>query len=150
MLKRARRTWTIAGSDVENLVHECIVETGGIRLRTWYKQRDDVNQPGDGEAGGNIFGEELATRLTGMLLTPVGDVTLPWNGGPAPKRRVSPLGAQTVRLHIRFHRLHLRHPRRRHRADRQDYHRRRRVRRLHRAGHDRRSALGPVGVCRRL
>lgn len=80
MLKRARRTWTIAGSDVENLVHDCTVETGGIRLRTWYKQRDGVNPPGDGEAGDNIFGEELATRLTSMLLTPVGDVTLPWNG----------------------------------------------------------------------
>lgn len=81
MLKRARRVWTATGSSVEHLVHDCAVEPGSLRLRSWYRQRDGVNRPGEGGAGGNAFGEDIAPRLSGMLLTPVGDVSIAWNGG---------------------------------------------------------------------
>ncbi|UTW51493.1 hypothetical protein KFF05_16570 [bacterium SCSIO 12827] len=79
MLKRARRIWTLPGTDVENLVHDCTVTADSLRLRTWYRQRDGVNRPGKGGAGGSIFGEDLAPRLSGMLLTPAGNVTLDWD-----------------------------------------------------------------------
>lgn len=79
MLKRARRIWTPPETEVENLVHDCMVTMNHLRLRTWYHQRDGVNQPGEGGAGRNVFGEDLSPRLTGMLLTPVGDVTIPWD-----------------------------------------------------------------------
>ncbi|MAO56386.1 MAG: hypothetical protein CMM61_11900 [Rhodospirillaceae bacterium] len=79
MLKRARRIWTVPGSDVENVVHGLTVDTDHLRLESWYLQGDGINRPGEGGAGGNRLGEELAPRLTGMLLTPMGDVTLDWN-----------------------------------------------------------------------
>ncbi|MCF3628157.1 hypothetical protein RJ527_08780 [Thalassospiraceae bacterium LMO-SO8] len=79
MLKRARRISTLAGTEVENLVHDCTVTADRLHLRTWYRQRDGVNRPGDGAAGSNIFGEDLAPRLTGILFTPMGDVTLSWD-----------------------------------------------------------------------
>jgi hypothetical protein len=80
MLKRARRISTLVGTDVENLVHDCTVMTDRLRLRTWYRQRDGINRPGNGGSGGNVFGEDLASRLAGILLTPMGDVTLFWDG----------------------------------------------------------------------
>ncbi|PIW30498.1 MAG: hypothetical protein COW30_02100 [Rhodospirillales bacterium CG15_BIG_FIL_POST_REV_8_21_14_020_66_15] len=79
MLKRARRTWTVPGASAERLLHDCTVVADRLRLRTWFCQGDGLNRPGDGAAGGNLFGEDLHLRLTGMLLTPVGDVVVPWN-----------------------------------------------------------------------
>lgn len=80
MLKRARRVWTAAGSSVENVVHDCTIAPGALRLRSWYRQRDGVNRPGEGGAGDNVFGEDFAPRLSGALLTPVGDVSIEWDG----------------------------------------------------------------------
>ncbi|HCS71818.1 MAG TPA: hypothetical protein DIW51_17805 [Rhodospirillaceae bacterium] len=79
MLKRARRAWAVAGSTFENLVHDCTVAADHLRLRTWYRQRDGVNRPGEGGTGSNALGEDLSPRLAGMLLAPVGDVVIPWN-----------------------------------------------------------------------
>jgi len=79
MLKRARRTWTVAGSTIENLVHDCTVAADYLQLRTWYRQRDGVNRPGKDGAGNNVLGEEMSHRLTSMLLAPVGDFVIPWD-----------------------------------------------------------------------
>lgn len=79
MIKRARRIPTQPGTNVESLVHECSVEPTNLRLRTWHRQRNDINRPGHGGAGENLFGEDLAPRLKGMLLRPVGDVTIAWD-----------------------------------------------------------------------
>ena len=79
MLKRARRTWTTPGTTAEDLLHRCIVATDHLILRTWYRQGEGVNRPGDGNAGDNLLGEDLDERLTGMLLTPVGELVVPWN-----------------------------------------------------------------------
>jgi hypothetical protein len=79
MLKRARGIWTVPGSEIENLVHECTIQSERLRLRTWYLQRAGINRPGNGDAGGNVFGEALSQRLSGMLLTPMGDIEIRWD-----------------------------------------------------------------------
>lgn len=79
MIKRARRVPTVSGSDVENLVHECSIDANSLRLRSWYRQRDGVNRPGNGGAGENVLGEDISARLAGMLLRPVGDFVIPWD-----------------------------------------------------------------------